>query len=62
MVPEFAKDHVLRWLDSWGSGTVGTAGDALIAASMSAHEAETIATFDAGFPLGAWVVLSGPQP
>jgi predicted nucleic acid-binding protein len=62
MVPEFAKDHVLRWLDSWGNGTVGSVGDALIAASMSAHGAEAIATFDAGFPPGAWAILSEPQP
>ena len=62
MVPEFAKDHVLRWLESWGNGTVGSAGDALVAASMSAHDADSIATFDAGFPPGAWTILAGPQP
>ena len=62
IVPEVAKDHVLHWLNSWGSGTVGSAGDALIAASMSAHDAEAIATFDAGFPPGSWTVLAGPQP
>jgi predicted nucleic acid-binding protein len=62
IVPEFAKDHVLRWLNLWGNGTVGSAGDALIAASMSAYEAEAIATFEAGFPPGAWAILSGPQP
>ena len=59
VVPEFAKDHVLRWLDAWGSGAVGSVGDALIAASMSAHGAEAIATFDTGFPPGAWAILSG---
>lgn len=59
VVPEFAKDHVLRWLSLWGNGTVGSVGDALIAASMSAHDAEAIATFDAGFPPGAWAILSG---
>jgi len=62
IVPELAKDHVLHWLNSWGNGTVGSAGDALIAASMSAHDAEAIATFDAGFPPGSWTVLAGPQP
>ena len=62
VVPEVAKDHVLHWLNSWGNGTVGSAGDALIAASMSAHDAEAIATFDAGFPPGSWTVLAGPQP
>lgn len=59
IVPEFAKDHVLRWLSLWGDGTVGSAGDALIAASMSANDAEAIATFDAGFPPGAWAIHSG---
>ncbi len=59
VVPEFSKDHVLRWLSLWGNGTVGSAGDALIAASMSAHGAIAVATFDSGFPVGAWTVLSG---
>lgn len=58
VVPEVAKDHVLRWLDLWGNGTVGSAGDALIASSMSAHGAEAIATFDSEFPTGAWAILS----
>jgi predicted nucleic acid-binding protein len=58
VVPEVAKGHVLRWLDLWGSGTVGSVGDALIAASMSAHGAEAIATFDSGFPRGSWTILS----
>lgn len=58
VVPEVAKDHVLRWLDLWGSGTVGSVGDALIASSMSAHGAEAIAAFDSGFPGGSWTILS----
>lgn len=62
IVPEVAKDHVLHWLSSWGNGTVGSAGDALIAASMSAFDGEAIATFDAGFPAGSWTILTGPQP
>jgi predicted nucleic acid-binding protein len=57
IVPEITKDHVVRWLGLWGKGTVGSAGDALIAASMSAHGAESIATFDAGFPAGSWTIL-----
>ena len=61
IVPEFAKDHVLYWLNSWGNGTVGSAGDALIAASMSTHDAEAIATFDTRFPAGPWAVVAGPQ-
>ncbi len=61
IVPELAKDHVVHWLNSWGNGTVGSAGDALVAASMSAHDAEAIATFDAGFPAGSWTVLAGPR-
>lgn len=60
IVPEFAKDHVLHWLNAWGNGTVGSAGDALIAASMSANDAEAIVTFDAGFPRGSWTILAGP--
>ena len=60
IVPEFAKDHVLRWLTLWGNGSVGSPGDAMIAASMSAHDAEAIATFDTGFPSGAWTILPGP--
>ena len=61
VVPEFAKEHVLRWLEAWRNGSVGSVGDALIAASMSAHDARAIATFGSGFPLGAWTILSGPQ-
>jgi predicted nucleic acid-binding protein len=60
IVPEFAKDHVLRWLTLWGNGSVGSPGDAMIAASMSAHDAKAIATFDTGFPPGAWTILPGP--
>lgn len=62
VVPEFAKDHVLHWLSSWANGVAGSAGDALIAASMSANDAEAIVTFDAGFPRGPWAILAGPQP
>jgi len=62
IVPEFAKDHALHWIEAWGNGTVGSAGDALIAASMSARDANAIATFDAAFPRGSWSVVAGPQP
>lgn len=62
VVPEFAKEHVLRWLGAWRDGSAGSPGDALIAASMSAHDAQAIATFDTTFPQGAWTILSGPQP
>jgi predicted nucleic acid-binding protein len=62
VVPEFAKEHVFRWLEAWRDGSVGSPGDALIAASMSTNDAEGIATFDTGFPQGAWTILSGPQP
>lgn len=61
LVPEFAKDHVLHWLHAWSSGSVGSAGDALIAASMSANDAAAIVTFDARFPLGPWAILAGPE-
>jgi len=54
VVPEVLKEHVLRWLDAWRDGVVESIGDALIAASMSAHSAEAIVTFDRGFPPGDW--------
>ena len=62
VVAEFAKEHVFRWLEVWREGSAGSPGDALIAASMSAHDAEAIATFDTGFPKAGWTVLSTPQP
>lgn len=61
VVPEFLKDHVLRWLDAWRNGAAESVDDALIAASMSAHAADAIVTFDRGFPPGAWAVLTGPS-
>jgi len=61
-VPEFGKEHVLRWLDAWRAGAADSIGDALIAASMSAHSAEAIVTFDRGFPAGEWAILTGPRP
>jgi predicted nucleic acid-binding protein len=60
VVAEFAKEHVLRWLEAWRDGSAESPGDALIAASMSAHDAEAIATFDTGFPVAGWTVLSTP--
>lgn len=62
VIPEFEKEHLLLWLEAWRKGSTTSPGDALIAASMSAHGAEAIATFDTGFPPGAWTILSGPQP
>jgi len=61
VIPEFPKEHVLRWLDAWRDGRAGSIGDALIAASMSAHAADAIVTFDRGFPAGEWKVLTGPR-
>ena len=61
IVPEYLKDHVLRWLDAWRDGGADSIGDALIAASMSAHSAEAIVTFDRGFPAAGWKVLAGPR-
>ena len=61
VVPEFLKEHVLRWLDAWRDGSVESIGDALIAASMSANSAEAIVTFDRGFPAGEWALLTGPR-
>jgi predicted nucleic acid-binding protein len=62
VVAECLKDHVLRWLAAWRDGTAESIGDALIAASMSAHGATAIITFDRGFPTGEWSVLAGPRP
>lgn len=62
VIPEFPKEHILRWLDAWRDGAADSIGDALIAASMSAHSAEAIVTFDRGFPAGEWAVLTGPRP
>jgi predicted nucleic acid-binding protein len=62
VVPEFPKEHVLRWLDAWRDGAADSIGDALVAASMFAHSAEAIVTFDRGFPAGDWAVLTGPSP
>jgi predicted nucleic acid-binding protein len=62
VVPEFGKEHVLRWLDARRAGAADSIGDALIAASMSAHSAEAVVTFDRGFPAGGWAVLTGPRP
>jgi Predicted nucleic-acid-binding protein, contains PIN domain len=61
VVPEFLKEHVLRWLDAWRDGAADSIGDALIAASMSAMSSEAIVTFDRGFPPGDWAVLAGPR-
>ena len=61
VVPEFLKEHVLRWLDAWRDGVTESIGHALIAASMSAHSTEAIVTFDRGFPPGDWAVLTGPR-
>ncbi len=60
VVPEFLKEHVIRWLGAWRDGTADSIGDALIAASMSSTEAEAIATFDRRFPVGDWTILAGP--
>ena len=60
VVPEFLKEHVLRWLGAWQDGSADSIGDALIAASMSSTQAEAIATSDRRFPIGDWTVLSDP--
>jgi predicted nucleic-acid-binding protein len=61
VVADCDKDHVLRWLEAWRDGAADSIGDALIAASMSATDAEAIITFDRGFPTGPWSVLTGPH-
>lgn len=57
---ELPKEMVITMVERWRVGRIGSAGDALIAASMATHGAERIYSFDRRFPrdLG-WEVL-GP--
>ena len=57
---ELPKETVITMVERWRVGGIGSAGDALIAASMATHGAERIYSFDRRFPrdLG-WEVL-GP--
>lgn len=60
-IAELPKDTVLTMVERWRAGRIGSASDAMIAASMAAHGAELIYSFDRRFPrdLG-WEVLAGP--
>ena len=56
---ELPKHAVLTMVERWRVGRIGSAGDAVIAASMATHGAERIYSFDRRFPrdLG-WEVLA----
>ncbi len=60
-IAELPKDIMMTMVEHWRTGRIGSAGDALIAASMATDEAERIYSFDRRFPrdLG-WEVLAGP--
>jgi predicted nucleic acid-binding protein len=58
-IAELPKDTVLTMIERWRVGRIGSAGDAMIAASMATHGAERIYSFDRRFPrdLG-WEVIA----
>jgi len=58
-IAELPKDTVMTMVERWRVGRIGSAGDAIIAASMATHGAERIYSFDRRFPrdLG-WEVLA----
>jgi len=58
-IAELPKDTVMTMVERWRVGRIGSAGDALIAASMATHGAERIYSFDRRFPrdLG-WEVVA----
>jgi predicted nucleic acid-binding protein len=60
-IAELPKETVMMMVGRWHEGTIKSAGDAMIAASMATHGAERIYSFDRRFPrdLG-WEVLAGP--
>ena len=49
-IAELPKDTVLTMIERWRVGRIGSAGDAMIAASMAARGAERIYSFDRRFP------------
>ncbi len=58
-VAEIPKDTVMTMVDLWRVGRIGSAGDAMIAASMATRGAQRIYSFDRRFPrdLG-WEVIA----
>ena len=58
-IAELPKDTVMTMVERWRMGRIGSAGDALIAASMATHGAERIYSLDRRFPrdLG-WEVVA----
>ena len=49
-IAELPKDTVLTMIERWRVGRIGSAGDAMIAASMATRGAERIYSFDRRFP------------
>lgn len=58
-IAELPKETVITMVERWRVGTIDSAGDAVIAASMATHGAERIYSFDRRFPrdLG-WEVVA----
>jgi predicted nucleic acid-binding protein len=49
-IAELPKETVITMVERWRVGRIGSAGDAIIAASMATHGAERIYSFDRRFP------------
>jgi predicted nucleic acid-binding protein len=49
-IAELPKDTVMTMVERWRVGRIGSAGEAVIAASMATHGAERIYSFDRSFP------------
>ena len=61
LIAELPKDTVVTMVEHWRTGRIGSAGDAMIAASMATHGGERIYSFDRRFPRDiGWEVLAGP--
>jgi len=58
-IAELPKETVLTMVERWRVSRIGSAGDAMIAASMTSHGADRIYSFDRRFPrdLG-WEVVA----
>ena len=58
-IAELPKETVLTMVERWRVSRIGSAGDAMIAASMTTHGADRIYSFDRRFPrdLG-WEVVA----
>ena len=58
-IAELPKETVMAMVERWRMGRIGSAGDAIIAASMATRGAERIYSFDRRFPLDlGWEVVA----